>query len=289
MSRPRLPLFCLGLFVLKSLQVFCIIYDLEMFEGSFDDQYIGCTEKMESIAPGLLRKERMKTRDLNVSWNIASDLWKKEKHLLGRLPDGFKDEYGIALIVFSVQNFSVSKLLDRDIQIYSKNPKTFRFHSLHFYITRAFNLLQPGCDGKPLYTQRSFPELLFKPPSDPQAPVRLGLYINTLTNIGLEENRSITLSFITCFGAKLLNFSYLLRNDIVIVPGNEVFQVTDYNEEKRNTTLQSTHKKCSYYNCAYLGGTKNQNCTYYPPSSSSSSESRPAVRYLPPLGVYHTK
>ncbi|XP_044141322.1 ecto-ADP-ribosyltransferase 3-like [Bufo gargarizans] len=235
-------------------KVFCIVHHLEMFEGSFDDQYIGCTDKMESIAPGLLRKERMESPHLNIFWNIASALWKKEKHLLGRLPDGFKDEYGIALIVISFRDFSVGKLMELEMEKYSKNPKTFRFHSLHFYVTRAFNLLQPGCDGKPLYTQRSTPEVLLKPPSDPQAPVRLGSYIDTFTDIGLEENRNLSVSFITCFGAKLLNFSYLPRNDIVIVQLNEVFQVTDYNEEKRNIFLQSTHKKCSYYNCAYLGG-----------------------------------
>ncbi|XP_075118584.1 ecto-ADP-ribosyltransferase 5-like [Leptodactylus fuscus] len=237
-----------------------------MAEDSFDDQYIGCTDKMESIAPEILKKERARTADFESAWKKAVTIWEERKSLLGRLPDGFKEEYGIALLTLSVLDFAIMKDLTPDLLKYGQDPESFRFHSLHFYVTRAMALLQPGCEGKPMSTYHySHP---FLPPSDPQATIRLGHLLTTSSNNEMVKRfGKVTLELKTCFGVKMLNFSSQPMFDEVLIPVNEVFRVSSYNKQKNSLILESINKKCSYYNCAYLGGTKSQNCSHITESS----------------------
>ncbi|XP_075118586.1 ecto-ADP-ribosyltransferase 5-like [Leptodactylus fuscus] len=240
-----------------------------MAEDSFDDQYIGCSDKMESLASELLRKERRRTPELDEAWKYSFALWQKRKSAIRRLPDGFKDEYGIALLIPTMMRHNTVSVLDlliSDVMSYGRDPESFRFHALHFYMTRAMTLLRPGCDGKPL-TVFSIENGLI-PPLLPLAPVRIRFPYAASNKIQQNwEAEDISQFISTCFGLVFLNFSFHPMDGEVLIPMNEVFHVTSYDEKRNKITLQSTNRKCSYYNCAYLGGKKRENCIYDPLTS----------------------
>ncbi|XP_071989393.1 T-cell ecto-ADP-ribosyltransferase 1-like [Engystomops pustulosus] len=224
---------------------------LDMFENSFDDQYIGCTEEMEEMAPEILKKEQRESPEMNVGWNIGADLWTKEKPYLRNLPVGFKDEYGIALLTFIFFDFPTASIMNEEVSQFSRNPKAFRFYALHFYLTRAMTLLRPGCGGKPVTTYLNLP-VRVKPPSEPQARVRIHQLGAFSTDSKYKaQNGSVQIVINTCFGVEPLDFLYYSTYKYVLVPVNEVFQVTSYNVKK--IVLDSTYRKGSHYNCAYLG------------------------------------
>ncbi|XP_069828852.1 ecto-ADP-ribosyltransferase 5-like [Dendropsophus ebraccatus] len=256
MRRPLLSVFCLALLlILGPEQVFCRQIYFQMFEDSFDDQYIGCTDKMESVASKLLKKERKETPELAYAWNVASSIWHERKSLLGRLPVVFRDEYGIALIIYSLASFDIRSSLDQDVRNYGWNLKSFRFHSVHFYLTRALTLLRPRCDVKPLSTYVESHSIHVKLPLDPQATVRMNQFVLSSTDIEvINITKKVVVLVMSCFGVELKDFAEYRPSKMVMIPVNEVFQVISYDEKQNLITLQTTNKTCSYYNCDYLGG-----------------------------------
>ncbi|XP_075706023.1 ecto-ADP-ribosyltransferase 5-like [Rhinoderma darwinii] len=264
MTRCPLPVFCLALFILITEQVSCLRVQLEMYEDSFDDQYIGCLDRMESITPELLKTEREEQPELDKAWNISSATWNQRKSWIGRLPDGFKDEYGMALLLYTYMDLPVHKDLNRAVREYGQHPDSFRFHSLHFYLTRALALLRAGCEGKPQSTYRGASKVQFEPPPDPEATIRLSQFSSSSTDIGQAQQfgNASFFNITTCFGADIEKFSYYPSQKEVLIPVDEVFRVTDYIKEGNRLILQTTSRRCSFYNCAYLGGSKRESCVY---------------------------
>ncbi|XP_068122626.1 ecto-ADP-ribosyltransferase 5-like isoform X2 [Hyperolius riggenbachi] len=256
--------FCLYLGLLINKQVGGQRVQLGMYENSLDDQYVGCLEKMESLAPGLLKAERQVNVDLDSAWLHANETWLTRKSSIKVLPAGFTDEHGIALLVYTNMNISIYKQLNNAVREYGTDPKAFALHSLHFYLTRALTLLQTRCDGKPWHTYRGSSRIVFEPPPNPGDLIRLSQFASSSTDVKQAELFG-TVSFFnitTCFGADIHNFSYFPSQKEVLIPVDEVFHIDKYVKEGNRFVLQSTNKRCSFYNCAYLGGSKRQNCTY---------------------------
>ncbi|XP_063806942.1 ecto-ADP-ribosyltransferase 5-like isoform X2 [Pseudophryne corroboree] len=235
-----------------------------MYKDSLDDQYVGCLDQMEALAPGLLRKERQKDKELDNAWEEASETWLIKKSSMKTLPEGFKDEHGIALLVYTDMNIPVYKQLNQAVREYGVDPQSFMYHSLHFYLTRALTLLRVGCDGKPWSTYRGASRILFEPPPKPQHHIRLSQFASSSTDIGQAQQfgNASFFNITTCFGADIHNFSYFSHQKEVLIPVDEVFHVSKYIQEGNRFILQSTEKRCSFYNCAYLGGIKRPSCTY---------------------------
>ncbi|KAG8582070.1 hypothetical protein GDO81_007905 [Engystomops pustulosus] len=256
--------FFLWLIFLMTGQVSCLQVQLGMYEDAFDDQYMGCLDTMESVAPELLKKEREQSPELDKAWNNSSVTWNQTKPSLGRLPDGFRDEYGIALLLYTYMDSPLYKELNWAVREYGQHPDSFRFHSWHFYLTRALSLLRSRCDGKPWSTYRGTSKVHFEPPSDPQAPIRLSQFTSTSMDIAQAQKFGNTSFFniSTCYGADIERFSHYPAQKEVLIPVDEVFYVTKYIEEGNQLVLGTTSRRCSFYNCAYLGGDKRQSCIY---------------------------
>ncbi|XP_056416238.1 ecto-ADP-ribosyltransferase 5-like isoform X2 [Hyla sarda] len=244
--------------------VFCLRVQLEMYKDSLDDQYIGCLDRMESVAPELLKKEREQRPELDTAWNISSATWEQRKFSIGDLPDGFRDEYGIALLIYTYMDLPLYKDLNWAVREYGQHPESFPFHSWHFYLTRALSLLRTSCDGKPWWTYRGTSKVQFEPPSDPRETIRLSQFSSSSADIKQAQQfgNASFFNITTCFGADLEKFSYYPSQKEVLIPVDEVFHVTKYIKEGNQLVLQTTNKRCSYYNCAYLGGIKRENCVY---------------------------
>ncbi|XP_077307474.1 ecto-ADP-ribosyltransferase 5-like isoform X1 [Lithobates pipiens] len=254
-----------GFFLLLTYtQVVSLQVQLGIYQDSFDDQYVGCVDKMESLAPDILKEERQTNKELDAAWLDASETWPTRKTLIKSLPAGFKDEYGIALLVYSNLTLTVYKQLNRAVREYGANPSSFAFHALHFYLTRALILLRCECAGQPWLTYRGSSRIVFEPPPNPGDPIRLSQFASSSTDIK-EAQKFGNASFFnitTCFGADIQNFSYFPSQKEVLIPVDEVFHITRHIERGNKFVLQSSSRRCSFYNCAYLGGIKRQNCTY---------------------------
>ncbi|XP_063806661.1 ecto-ADP-ribosyltransferase 5-like [Pseudophryne corroboree] len=224
---------------------------LGMFEYSFDDQYVGCLNQMEALVPDLLRKERQNDKALDNAWKNASETWLIKKSSMKTLPEGFKDEHGIALLVH-VNN--ETKLKHAVVQ-YEMDPQSFMYHSFHFYLTRALTLLRAGCDGKPLTTYMGT-NIISYPPLGSLHHVRLEHFLSTTADLSLAQTfaNGSFFNITTCFGVEVHNFSIRPFEKEVVIPVNEVFHVSENIKEGNIFILQSSKKRCSYYNCAYLGG-----------------------------------
>ncbi|CAI9576558.1 unnamed protein product [Staurois parvus] len=252
------------LLLLTYKQVVSLRVQLGIYQDSFDDQYVGCVDRMESLAPDILKEERQINKALDVAWLDASETWPIRKTLIKSLPAGFKEEYGIALLVYSNMTLPVYKQLNRAVREYGTNSSSFSFHSLHFYLTRALALLRDGCAGQPWLTYRGSSKIMFEPPSNLSDPVRLGQFTSSSTDIkeAQQFGNASFFNITTCFGAAIEKFSYFPSQKEVLIPVDEVFHVVRYIEKGNKFVLQSSSRRCSFYNCAYLGGIKRQHCTY---------------------------
>ncbi|KAM5182252.1 ecto-ADP-ribosyltransferase 5-like [Mantella aurantiaca] len=237
---------------------------LGIYRDSLDDRYVGCVDKMESLAPDILKAERQANMELDAAWLGASQTWSTRKTLMTSLPAGFKDAYGMALLVYTNYTLPVYKQFNQAVREYGADPSSFAFHALHFYVTRALALLRGGCDGKPWHTYRGVSKILFEPPPNPGDPIRLSQFASSSTDIEQAQQfgNASFFNITTCFGADIQNFSYFPSQKEVLIPVDEVFHVARYVNLGNKFVLLSSTRRCSFYNCAYLGGIKQQSCTY---------------------------
>ncbi|XP_078512386.1 ecto-ADP-ribosyltransferase 5-like [Lissotriton helveticus] len=233
--------------------------------NSFDDQYIGCADKMEHTITSdrLLEKELSINSKLKKQWDSAKQKWveKKNSGLLPDLPKGFKDEYGVALLAYTAEDGGIYKDFNTAVReggrstVYYMN--NFHFKSLHFYLTRAFQLLREDCKIQAKEVYRGV-DLQHEPTKGSEMTMRFGQITSSSLDKeqeeGLEADSFFTIR--TCFGVLLKNLDNDASESVVLIPANEVFNVTQYTdtEQGRRFLLNSTQKTCSYNNCAYFNG-----------------------------------
>ncbi|CAH2226008.1 ecto-ADP-ribosyltransferase 5-like isoform X2 [Pelobates cultripes] len=229
---------------------------LDLAKVAFDDQYIGCQEDMEQVlnSNDILSKEKQKNKIFRRAWEGAETIWhtKKKATVLTNLPQGFEDNHGIALVAYSGfirKHFNDAlRLAGKSYQYYMED---FHFKSLHYYLTVAVQLLS-GDSCQNLFYEDEL-GVMFEP-SNGSDIVKFGQFLSPFLDDGTSySNESFTLT--SCFGVRIQNFSQYPLENTVVVPGYEVF----YLENEGSTfSLNSTGKKCSNYNCAYVRGDKSR-------------------------------
>ncbi|XP_036619473.1 ecto-ADP-ribosyltransferase 3 [Trichosurus vulpecula] len=237
---------------------------LSMSTDTFDDQYLKCTERMETkFVPKLLIEEKTNHKLFGSVWTEAASQWDLRKAQL-LLPPGFQDSHGIALTAYVsqaqrqtlfYQEFSSaveSAGRSRDDYIYS-----FPFKALHFYLTRALQLLSRECSqsySHPAYTKSPFTS------SGPHGREEVRFAHFTPFSVKPEpiSDSEILFTVYTCFGISTEIVSDSVNGGILI-PLNEVFKLTQEGN-RTNFVLRSMNKTCSHFDCAYLGGLKTDSC-----------------------------
>ncbi|XP_040282572.1 ecto-ADP-ribosyltransferase 5-like isoform X3 [Bufo bufo] len=239
-------------------QVHSATYRLTYNPNMFDDQYIGCSDKLEKyIMPKVLQKEKT-NKQFKEAWINATELWEEIKDNLD-LPEGFEDEYGVALLIFTnkyPEENPIYQQLNGNLTIAGASRidymEKFHFKALHFYLTRALQMLKPNCEESYVTYRGSQHSIHVHP------VFRFGRFTSaSLTQevahiFGTESFFKIT----TCFGAKVDNFSFFPSEEEVLIPPTEKFLYI----KKQNSVyiLQSTGQMCSYFNCAYLEAEKRE-------------------------------
>ncbi|XP_027971582.1 ecto-ADP-ribosyltransferase 5 [Eumetopias jubatus] len=258
----------LGLHALWQAQAVPIL-PLGLAPDTFDDAYVGCAEEMEEKVVPLLKKEMARHALLRESWEAARGAWEHKRPGLP-LPPGFKAQHGIAVIVYTNSSNTLYRELNQAVRTGGSSRefymKHFPFKALHFYLTRALQLLQGsgGCSKGPgEVVFRGIGTLHFEPKRLGDS-VRLGQFASSSLDeaVARRFGNATFFSLRTCFGAPIQALSVFPEEREVLIPPHEVFLVTRFSQDGARSlvTLWSYNQTCSHFNCAYLGGEKRHSC-----------------------------
>ncbi|XP_044879370.1 ecto-ADP-ribosyltransferase 5-like isoform X1 [Mauremys mutica] len=255
MLRPLLiPLtyFCLQTW-LEIPQAQCQV-ELSMMDDAFDDQYIGCAEKMDGIAPKLLEEEKSMSSMFSTVWENSGEKWQSIKPELS-LPKDFKDEHGRAIVAYTDNDFhsELNKAVRGNGTSRAHYMANFQFKAFHYYLTRALQLLRGRCDVMYKRTVYQGVNVIFQHTGS--GLIRFGYFASSSFDIEVaKEFATGTLFTIhTCFGVEIRNFSHIQEEEEVLIPVHEIFSVSQ-GQGSNSFDLRSTNRTCSHFNCAYLGG-----------------------------------
>ncbi|XP_075054494.1 GPI-linked NAD(P)(+)--arginine ADP-ribosyltransferase 1 [Mixophyes fleayi] len=248
---------------------------LDMAVSSFDDQYKGCSDVMEAEIPKLFKTEYSENKEFADGWDTATFSWAEKKKGRVVVPKGFKDEYAIALLAYTI-NGPLHKVFNdavreagRSKQYYLNN---FKFKVLHYYLTKALQLLDeietPVCHK----VYRGIRGIRFK--SDTRKPIRFGQFTSSSMNdeSALQFGEDTFFNIHTCYGVNIKNFSFFPGEEEVLIPPYEKFKVTNFTKERdRNFITLTSMEKSSVYNCELV---KDRRCKsmWCPFNSATSME-----------------
>uniref|UniRef100_A0A803TKQ6 NAD(P)(+)--arginine ADP-ribosyltransferase n=1 Tax=Anolis carolinensis TaxID=28377 RepID=A0A803TKQ6_ANOCA len=235
---------------------------LTMAPNSYDDQYIGCPSTMEDKLMDPTKNEFAPGKKYTYIWENAVSFWNQSKGsvLLNLYPD-----FNAAVRTGGKSTTSYEK--------------DFHFKSFDFLVTKAIEVLkasQTGCYD----VYRGVSNLRFTVP-DPNKPVRFGHFTSSSLSKEVAEYFGTDTFFTikTCYGAKIIDFSYFPSEEEVLIPPYETFKVVGVKEVggKTQITLHSDSKS-SNFNC----GSKRGKMTKFPcsPHLNSSVFPLPVVNHL---------
>ncbi|CAK6449024.1 unnamed protein product, partial [Pipistrellus nathusii] len=255
------------------------VLPLSLAPDTFDDAYVGCAEEMEEKAALLLKEEMARHKLLRESWEAAQAAWGQKQRGL-TLPPGFKPQHGIAIMVYTNSTNNLYGELNQAVRTGGVSRehymRHFPFKALHFYLTRALQLLKGsgGCSKGPgQVVFRGVDTLRFEPKRVGDS-VRLGQFVSSTLDeaVARRFGNATFFSLRTCFGAPIEALSVFPKEREVLIPPQEIFLVTKFSREgARNLVTLSSHKTCSYFNCAYLSGEKRQGCMSVPTGGAARS------------------
>nr|XP_025037439.1 ecto-ADP-ribosyltransferase 5-like [Pelodiscus sinensis] len=236
-----------------------------MVLAAFDDQYIGCANKMDEIVPGLLEKEKPMSSRLRMVWETSEKKWQEVKTKLP-LPTGFKDEHGRAIVAYTDNDFheEFNHAVKSTGTSRDNYMEHFQFKAFHYYLTRALQLLRGKCDERyKMAVYRGVKGIRFQHTGSD--PIRFGQFTSSSVNKEVAKifGTDTFFTIYTCFGVDIRNFSNFQEEEEVLIPVHEIFRV--FQEEGSTTNsyvLRSTNQTCSHFNCAYLDRNKDQMCVY---------------------------
>ncbi|XP_007173737.1 T-cell ecto-ADP-ribosyltransferase 1-like [Balaenoptera acutorostrata] len=258
--------------------------DLDMADDAFDDQYIGCTEEMEEMAPQLLKEELEANKEFSVEWKWASETWNYIKNT-NNVSKKLNDFHGTALVASS--SGDIVKF-NRAIREFRSNSDNFQFKALHYYLTRALQLLNQG-DCYTVY-KRSIPRFHYNGTGN----VRLGGFIDSTLSkrrgtspFILKKWQWNVFKITTCLGVPIKEYSYYPHIVEVMIPGYEVYQKVNVTEKEKyfEITLENPKNDKSNFNCFYNSLKSNRSVDYFYEVSSGMRESPVFLLLLPGLLV----
>ncbi|KAM5182261.1 ecto-ADP-ribosyltransferase 5-like [Mantella aurantiaca] len=220
-----------------------------MMPNAFDDQYIGCVAKMKKEMKKILAEELRNNRQLAEMWEQASQVWKGKSSTIKKKID---DNFGTAVVLYTMEGaYSIYRQLNGNISIAGKSRdfymKNFHFKALHFYLSRALQVLRTGSEKTQVYRGMNTGAVSVA------KEMRFGRFTSSSLSESIAQGYGENPFFriLTRFGVDISKFSVFEEQE-VLIPIGEKFKLVKQN----GTTyeLESTGKLCSYFNCAYLGG-----------------------------------
>ncbi|XP_020823447.1 ecto-ADP-ribosyltransferase 5-like isoform X2 [Phascolarctos cinereus] len=223
---------------------------ISLEHNAFDDQYVGCEETMEMRAKELLAQERAMNSNFNEVWENAEIEWENMSTEKKRM----KMPFEVAVIAYTMEKKKIYPAFNQAVRkccaSWEAYMNNFHFKALHFYLTRAVQILKRSC--KDVYRGISVKQY-----PDGTGEMRFGQLASTSLKQYVARrftNGSGTLYKVhTCEGAPIEHLSAYPDEKEVLIPPYEVFNVSRFSESEgfQNVELKST-RTFSKFNCAYL-------------------------------------
>ncbi|KAM9319719.1 T-cell ecto-ADP-ribosyltransferase 1-like [Gastrophryne carolinensis] len=233
----------------------CHLLNLDFMYDTFDDQYKGCEETLETeVMPKVLPVEKSRNPALGLAWNRAERRWNKLKPKL-RIPDGFRDEFGVAIMVYTTdwpKADPIYKDFNRNVSLAGQSREhymlNFHYKALHFYITRALQLMKRNSRRR--HTTYRGTDTTFEVS---HSVLRFGRFTSSSLNIEVAKayHGGLFFQITTCFGVDIHKISAYPKEQEVLIPVAEKFRYVK--KEGKFYFLNSTCELCSHFNCAFLG------------------------------------
>ncbi|XP_060920086.1 ecto-ADP-ribosyltransferase 4-like [Labrus mixtus] len=192
---------------------------LSMVEDSVDDMYFGCQEKMmEKVKTYYFNKE-IRNRKFESAWNEAAECAEKKPKEADK---ALTKDHMHAICVYT--DNTIYDIFNTAVRTEASDySSSFQFHSLHFLLTSAIQILNSNSKCHTTYRRT---ESLFS--GDVGQIIRFGSfasssYYNNLTDFGSETCFKIK----TCAGAYLGDYSAIDGEEEVLIPPYEIFKVTE--------------------------------------------------------------
>ncbi|XP_014038372.1 T-cell ecto-ADP-ribosyltransferase 2-like isoform X2 [Salmo salar] len=208
-------------------------FPLDMAPTSIDDQYVSCSNNMHNeVNTVYLPREKNTNSDFNNAWNEARENAKPSIH-------GLQKVHSMAIYVYTNAEPEIYPDFNRQVRDGRSNYGTtsFQYHSLHFYLTEAIQMLkrnQTTCKTTYRRTKVYFDKDVVN------KKVRFGTF--TSSTLGREIGRdsfgeTSCFEITTCFGADISYYSVFTGEREVLIPPYEVFTVTNIQTKSPENNL----------------------------------------------------
>ncbi|KAM8976886.1 ecto-ADP-ribosyltransferase 3-like [Pelodytes ibericus] len=245
--------------------------NLPLHPDAFDDQYIHCAEELErERMPILLREEKERNPRFHAAWDKAEQRWRIVKNTR-KIPCEalIPEEYSIAVTLCTMEDPEAHLIyaeFNANVSTAGASRKeymeNFHFKALHYYLVKGLQAYSTKFKDKHhIVTEQPIPDtaaMVFRFGNFLKIPAQPG-NIPAAIATGHRMYRSDV--FHECNATEAVQF---------IIPVSEAFLYIGKKEEYH--FIISSGLKCSYFNCAYLGGEK-QNTPVCNPASSPLSVS----------------
>ncbi|KAF7641449.1 hypothetical protein LDENG_00280980 [Lucifuga dentata] len=191
-----------------------------MAERSVDDMYNGCRAAMMQMVETKYKEE---IKQFEETWNKAEKC--ADRNMRDKLPvdQALTKDHMQAICVYTHGYKMFHKIFNEAVRTGREQYGTsFPYHSFHFLLTIAVQLLKENQDCSTVY-RRSFRRFS----GDVGQIIRFGSYAScsfkkSLIYFGKESCFQIT----TCHGASLKKYSYIHIEEEVLITPYEMFKIT---------------------------------------------------------------
>ncbi|XP_024077930.1 NAD(P)(+)--arginine ADP-ribosyltransferase 2-like, partial [Terrapene carolina triunguis] len=225
---------------------------LDLAFSSVDDLYEGCTKAMWQHLPSLIEKELTKDNNFNPAWNQAKKEWMRKTNRY-IFPNTTKAFCSVAVVAYTLNYPPLYKEFNMATRRGWTGPDAYAsypFKALHFLLTQAPKVIW-GITHSCATVYRGADVMCSISRS---GLFRFGQFTSTSKSWKAAARFSKKTFFIlfSCKGYALRDLSHFPKEEEVLVPPSEMFQVTGI---QGTWTRQTVHAKsvrvCSNHNCAY--------------------------------------
>ncbi|KAM4595270.1 erythroblast NAD(P)(+)--arginine ADP-ribosyltransferase-like [Fundulus diaphanus] len=202
-------------------------FPLDMAENSVDDRYSTCAAKMEKKVNETYFKKETKDGLFKKAWDKAETCAKKQKQPGDK--DLTKDHIQAICVYTAGGPVDLYKKFNEAVRTRKNDYKSsFPFHSLHFWLTRAIQILNKNkCETTFRRTKAKFTGKINR-------EMRFGTFTSTSRlSDKTQFGRTTCFKVETCHGAYLKNYPTLGdREQEVLIPPYEKFKIISTDKPK---------------------------------------------------------
>ncbi|KAF3698504.1 Erythroblast NAD(P)(+)--arginine ADP-ribosyltransferase [Channa argus] len=224
---------------------------LNMAPGAFDDMYFGCNHTMTQM----VEKKYFKKENTGAFWDVwekASDCANRNLNHTDAGDEALTKDHMQAICVYT-SDYKKFYWLFNDAVRTNKENHEFPYHSLHFWLTSAMQILN---ENNKCHTTYRRSDLKFV--ASVNKVIRFGSFTSSSKKSNLDVfGRKTCFKITTCSGAYLKHYSAFKGEAEVLIPPYEMFKVTDVKKGRDVAQLSDCE---DVYMLESVGVHSNMNC-----------------------------